>query len=264
MAVAAGASGAEDPAAAAFLDLEDFLDVEALVVLEAAPAEASADSVFLLFLDLLPLEVSAEAAAELSAASDFFDLEGFLVVELSAAAVELSAASDFLDFDDFFVVDVSAAAASVAPAFLLLADFLVAEVSVEEASSAVSAFFFFDFDLEALVSLWSAELWAAWLAAELRTTALAPSSNKADSNARTLLRVRFILNGSFPAAVDLPCRYTQDACFGRVTGEKTGQLAAAVPGGMAGIMFEKVAEVKRRFAGSAATARRAKAWRWIS
>ena len=159
MAVAAGAAGTEESAAAAFFDLEDFLEVEAPVVPEAEPADASADSVFLPFFDLLPLEVSAEAAVELSAVSDFFDFDDFLLVEVSAA-VELSAVSDFLDFEDFLVVDVSAAAASVVSDFLLLVDFLLAEVSVEEASWA-SAFFFFDLDLEALVSLWSVELCAA-------------------------------------------------------------------------------------------------------
>ena len=238
------AAGAAESATAAFFDLEDFLEAKGLLALEAEPAVASADSVFLLFLDLLPLEVSAEADAVLSAASDFFDFDDFLVVEVSAAAelsaasdfldfedflvvdvsaaVELSAASDFFDFEDFLAVEVSAAAASVVSDFLLfLVDFLLLEASAEEASCA-SAFFFLDLDLEAVVSLWSVELCAACPAAACRTTTLAPNSSKADSNARqTLLRVRFMLDGFLSRCGSTsPCRHTQDACFGWVTGEK--------------------------------------------
>jgi len=209
-------AGAEESAVAVLLDFEDFFDVEALPVPEAgAAAEASVLSVFLLFFDLLALEGSVEAAPELlAAASVFLDFDVFLVGELSAAVL-LSAVSDFFDFDDFLGDEVSAAEASALPVFLLFADFLLLEASVEVASCE-SAFFFLD--LDALASLWSVEVCAACPATACRTTVLQLTSSKADSNAKyPLLEVKFIYLDEFLSRYRLtsPAWHTENARFGR-------------------------------------------------
>ena len=127
---ALAAAGAELSAVADFFDLEVFFEVvaaELSVPVEVVEA-VSAVSAFLLFVDLLDLEVFVEADALVSVPS-----------------------VDFLDLEDFFEPDESVVAAeSVESAFFDLDDFLVFELSV--VSSVVVLFFFF-FDLVVLVSL---------------------------------------------------------------------------------------------------------------
>jgi len=172
------AAGVAESAVLDFLDLDDVLDVEALLSAAAGADDAVAvESVFLLFVDLL-LQALVLAGAALSAvASAFFDFEDFLVVEESSAAALLSAVSDFL----------------------LFVDFLVVEVSVVEVS-AVVLFFFFDFVV--LGALWSVDgvggvvaagVWA-WSADAGSNVRFPSSSTNAATNKKyNRLRVRFII-----------------------------------------------------------------------
>jgi hypothetical protein len=146
--VAAGAEAESE--AADFLDFEDLLDfvetASAAGVEESELPEASAVSAFLDLEDFLVVE---ESAAALSAVSDFLDFEVDFLVEEALAEV-LSAVSDFLDFeDDFLAVEESSVFDG-----LDLEDFLV-EVESAEASS-VDCFFFLDLVVE-LESVWSVD-----------------------------------------------------------------------------------------------------------
>jgi hypothetical protein len=268
LAGAAAGAGADALDALDFSDFEDFF--EGVVAVGSEPpgvGEAvSAVSAFLLFLDLLGLDVSAEAAvlvsaasvdffdlevlpveasaaAEESAASDFFDFEDFLELDASAVAEE-SGASDFFDFDDFFDPALSdAAEESAVSAFLLFADFLL-EVSELELSSVVALFFFF-FALVVLLSLWSldcvdCDVWAA----AGRTVTLPAASKNAASNARyQVMRVRFIKLNSFRAPRFIPPFSTRWGVLGASEGRK-GPPRGGSSGGIGGMMCEKKGEVK--------------------
>jgi hypothetical protein len=248
-AVAAGGAtpaGAEASAAAVFFDFEDFFAVVALDSLAVdAAAAVSAVSDFLLFVDFEAEELPLAAVAVSLEASAFCDLVDFFAVDESGVA-ELLAASDFFDLEVFFAVELSAAAAvSVVSGFLLLVDFLALEESAAAVSSAVVGFFFLDFAV--LVSLWSvvAGVCDAWAAAAGRRGKFA--SRRAASRAKgNRLRIRFIL-GEFlsPAAIQTLC-LAHGFLVPGVGGRGTPMIAARFfPVDLGEMMWEKIHDVKR-------------------
>jgi hypothetical protein len=126
-ALVAGAGAGAGAVAAGVADLA--AGVVAAFVAAGVEVSAAVDLLERDFLEVV--EASPVAVVEVvSAVAAFFDLEDFLVLEVSLAAVEESAVSDFfLDFEDFLVVEESAAESS-------------------------AVFFFFDLDF-VVVSLWS-------------------------------------------------------------------------------------------------------------
>ena len=215
--VAAGAEA--ESGAADFLDFEvlpDFVEPEASAagVEGAELPEASAVSAFLDLEDFLVVEAS---AAALSAVSGFLDFEvDFLAEEASTEA--LSALSDFLDFaDDFFAVEESSASDG-----LDLEDFLV-EVESAEASSV--DFFFFLVELE---SVWSVDCEDCAFATARREKLPARSSEATNKAGNIGLREIVISGKSFRRKESPPEGHMGDSAAGRVAGGVKVPSRAAV------------------------------------
>ena len=215
--VAAGAEA--ESGAADFLDFEvlpDFVEPEASAagVEGAELPEASAVSAFLDLEDFLVVEAS---AAALSAVSGFLDFEvDFLAEEASTEA--LSALSDFLDFaDDFFAVEESSASDG-----LDLEDFLV-EVESAEASSV--DFFFFLVELE---SVWSVDCEDCAFATARREKLPARSSEATNKAGNIGLRERVISGKSFRRKESPPEGHMGESAAGRVAGGVKVPSRAAV------------------------------------
>lgn len=215
--VAAGAEA--ESGAADFLDFEvlpDFVEPEASAagVEGAELPEASAVSAFLDLEDFLVVEAS---AAALSAVSGFLDFEvDFLAEEASTEA--LSALSDFLDFaDDFFAVEESSASDG-----LDLEDFLV-EVESAEASSV--DFFFFLVELE---SVWSVDCEDCAFATARREKLPARSSEATNKAGNIGLREIVISGKSFRRKESPPEGHMGESAAGRVAGGVKVPSRAAV------------------------------------
>ena len=215
--VAAGAAEAES-AAADFFDFEvllDFVEPEASAagVEEAVLPEASAVSAFLDLEDFLVVE---ESAAALSAVSGFLDFEVDFLAEEASTEV-LSALSDFLGFaDDFFAGEESSASDG-----LDLEDFLV-EVESAEASS-VDFFFFLE-----LESVWSVDCEDCGFAAARREKLPARSSEAANKAGNIGLREIVISGKSFRRKESPPEGHMGESATGRVAGGVKVPSRAAV------------------------------------
>lgn len=172
-------------AGVADVEASDFLEVvEAAEALE--PEAASALSAFLDLEDFLVVEASASVVV-----SAFGDLEvDFFVEEVSAEV--LSVVSGFLDFDDF--LEAEEFAVSEEPS-ALEEDFLVEEAESVEVSS-VDFFFFLDL-LVVLESDWSVDC-VVWGREAARREKLPVKRSKATTSARKMgLRETVIFEESF-------------------------------------------------------------------
>jgi len=214
------AAGAEaESGAADFLDFEvlpDFVEPEASAagVEGAELPEASAVSAFLDLEDFLVVEAS---AAALSAVSGFLDFEVDFLAEEASTEV-LSALSDFLDFaDDFFAVEESSASDG-----LDLEDFLV-EVESAEASSV--DFFFFLVELE---SVWSVDCEDCAFATARREKLPARSSEATNKAGNIGLREIVISGKSFRRKESPPEGHMGESAAGRVAGGVKVPSRAAV------------------------------------
>jgi len=203
---AAGVEGAELPeasAVSAFLDLEDFL------VVEASAAALSAVSGFLDFeVDFLAEEASTEV---LSALSDFLDFADDFF------AVEESSASDGLDLEDFLVEVESAEASSV--------DFFFFLVEVESAEASSVDFFFFLVELE---SVWSVDCEDCAFATARREKLPARSSEATNKAGNIGLREIVISGKSFRRKESPPEGHMGESAAGRVAGGVKVPSRAAV------------------------------------